>query len=198
MFEQFMSGGWLMVPLGAFSVLALAICINRFWVLATSRVMPADVQGGLTDSFDDSVTATQKQLSPLEEVASVLLGHRDSEPELASAALDDALTNQIHHLEKYLTTLGTIASISPLLGLLGTVLGMIDVFSALNQSGARDPSVFAGGIGEALITTAVGLCIAIPSLICHRHFQRRVDEYALQLERQGKLWFGGLFANKPT
>ena len=194
-----MSGGWLMVPLAAFSVLALAICINRFWVLATGRVMPSALQGALiVEKSDDSALQAQQRVSPLGEVAAVLLGHRESEPELASAALDDALTNQIHGLERYLTTLGTIASISPLLGLLGTVLGMIDVFTALNQSGAREPSVFAGGIGEALITTAVGLCIAIPSLICHRHFQRRVDEYALQLERQGKLWLGELFTNHAT
>ena len=193
MLEHILSGGWLLLPLGLFSVLALAICLNRFWALAINRVLPTQLQHQLTVGLETRDLRQARDPSSLQIVVEAVLTQRETSFEMAGEALDDVLIAEVHKLEKYLTTLGSIASISPLLGLLGTVLGMIDVFYALNQTGSRDPSLFSGGIAQALITTAVGLCIAIPALLCHRHFQRRVDEFALQLEREGKRLMGELF-----
>lgn len=193
MIDHLLSGGWVMLPLVAFSVAALAICINRFWVLTVVRVLPPDLQDALSKKSVPADFGKSSNPSSLEVIALAVISRRTSSPDLAIAALDDALMSEVHRLEKYLTSLGTIASVAPLLGLLGTVLGMIDVFQALNQAGAAAPSVFSGGIGQALITTAVGLTVAIPSLFCHRHFQRRVDEFAQQLEQEGKLLIGQLF-----
>ena len=196
MIEQLISGGWVMVPLAVFSILALAICFNRFWALAYERVFPSSVLATLTSGEPTELTQDDDRPNSLQNLANSILNHREDNPEIAISAMEDALIAEVQSLERYLTTLGTIASISPLLGLLGTVLGMIEVFQALNATGARDPGVFSGGIGEALITTAFGLCIAIPALICHRHFQRRVDEFAQQLEREGRLLIGRLFKSE--
>ena len=196
MIEQLMSGGWVMVPLAVFSVVALAICFNRFWALGSERVFPSMVQEALTGEEPIEIGRVERRASSLQNIAQGVLNHRNDTAEIAVAAMEDVLITEVQWLERYLTTLGTIASISPLLGLLGTVLGMIEVFQALNATGARDPSVFSGGIGEALITTAFGLCIAIPALICHRHFQRRVDEFAQQLEQEGRLLIGRLFRSE--
>ncbi|MYD44359.1 MAG: MotA/TolQ/ExbB proton channel family protein [Gammaproteobacteria bacterium] len=193
MLEQLTSGGWVMVPLVFFSILALAICVNRFWELTIWRVLPPQLQDDLATDPLEINFEYEPDSSSLAFIASAVIARREAGIEMAIAALDDALMSETHRLERYLTSLGTIASVAPLLGLLGTVLGMIDVFQALNQHGARDPAAFSGGIGEALITTAVGLCVAIPSLFCHRHFQRRVDEFAQQLEQEGNLLIGELF-----
>ena len=196
MLEQLINDGWVMVPLGVFSVLALAICFNRFWALAYERVFPSVVQEALASGELAELMRNERQPSSLQKVLTGVLNHRDAGVEIAESALEDVLIAEVQRLERYLTTLGTIASISPLLGLLGTVLGMIEVFQALTATGARDPSMFSGGIGEALITTAFGLSIAIPALICHRHFQRRVDEFAQQLESEGRLLIGRLFKSE--
>lgn len=196
MIEQLMSGGWVMIPLALFSVLALAICFNRFWAFSYERVFPSFIQAALTDAEPIEITRDESRPSSLQNVVTGVLNHREDSVEIAVSAMEDALLVEVQSLERYLTTLGTIASISPLLGLLGTVLGMIEVFQALNATGARDPSVFSGGIGEALVTTAFGLCIAIPALICHRHFQRRVDEFAQQLESEGRILIGRLFKSE--
>lgn len=196
MIEQLMSGGWVMVPLAVFSIVALAICFNRFWALGYERVFPSMVQDALAGEEPIEIATDERRPSSLQNIALGILNHRNDSVEIAVAAMEDVLITEVQWLERYLTTLGTIASISPLLGLLGTVLGMIEVFQALNATGARDPSVFSGGIGEALITTAFGLCIAIPALICHRHFQRRVDEFAQQLEQEGRLLIGRLFTSE--
>ena len=196
MIEQLMSGGWVMLPLAVASVSALAICINRFWALRYEHVFPRLIQEALSTDGSIELTQVQSRPSSLQNIANVVLNHRTDTNEVAVAAMEDVLITEVQRLERYLTTLGTIASISPLLGLLGTVLGMIEVFQALNATGARDPSVFSGGIGEALITTAFGLSIAIPALICHRHFQRRVDEITQQLEQEGRVLIGRLFKSE--
>ena len=195
MIEQLMNGGWVMVPLTVFSVLALAICVNRFWALGYERVFPPSAQAAITGGNYIDLVRSETRPSSLQSIAVGVLHFREDSMEVAISAMEDAVIVEVQQLERYLTTLGTIASISPLLGLLGTVLGMIEVFQVLNATGARDPGMFSGGIGEALITTAFGLCIAIPALICHRHFQRRVDEFAQQLEREGRLLVGRLFSS---
>jgi biopolymer transport protein ExbB len=104
--------------------------------------------------------------------------------EVMKEAMEEAAAQVTHDLERYLTALGVIASISPLLGLLGTVVGMIEVFTALMLEGTGNASVLAGGISQALITTAAGLSVAIPAIMCHRFLQRRVDELVMTMEQE--------------
>jgi biopolymer transport protein ExbB len=101
-----------------------------------------------------------------------------------NSAISQSAAVVIHELERYLSTLGTIAAITPLLGLLGTVIGMIRVFTEIMVQGTGNPNALAGGISEALITTAAGLCVAIPAYACHRLFVRRVDTLVLALEQE--------------
>jgi biopolymer transport protein ExbB len=103
---------------------------------------------------------------------------------MMKTSIEEAGRQVVHELERFLNTLGTIASVTPLLGLLGTVVGMIKVFAAIMIHGVGDPGILAGGISEALITTAAGLTVAIPSLIFHRYFERLVDEYVLNMEEE--------------
>ena len=175
-----------MVPLIIFSVIAFTLCLNRFWALAEERVTPVALQRIIATGVSVEELSRMHGVSPLHAVVSNVVGNLSKSSDAAIASLEDLLVVEVHKLERYLTTLGSIAAISPLIGLLGTVIGMIDVFEALNFTGSRDPEVFSGGIAKALLTTAVGLSIAIPSLILHRHFIRKVDAFAVQLERDGK------------
>ena len=181
-----MTGGVLMVPLTLFSIVAVAICLNRLWALAEERVTPIMLQRAIAEDYSVEQLVRIKGDSPLHAVVRNVVPNLTKGKDSAMESLEDLLVVEIHRLEKYLTTLGSVAAIAPLLGLLGTVIGMIDVFESLNFSGSRDPEVFSGGIAKALLTTAIGLSIAIPSLILHRHFVRKVDAFAIVLEREGK------------
>ena len=109
------------------------------------------------------------------------LNYRHAPREVLKEAIEDSGRHVVHDLGRYLNTLGTIAAISPLLGLLGTVSGMIRAFTAITTQGVGDPTVLAGGISEALITTAAGLAVAIPALIAHRYLRGRIDEHVVQI-----------------
>lgn len=187
--EIISAGGWLMLPILVCSVLALAIGLERLFSLRTSRVLPpglfdstrAALQGGVLGS--DRLTELSAS-SPLGSVFAAGLQHARLGREAAREAMEQAARQVAHELERYLTALGTIASAAPLLGLLGTVVGMIQVFASLLLGGAGNPAALAGGIGQALITTAGGLMVAIPALIGHRLFERRVDALLLAMERE--------------
>ena len=183
------SGGWLMAPILLCSVVALAIGIERGWTLHRSRVIPpsllAEVRRWVHDGVGDAARFSASDAdSPLGQVMAAGTANARRGRSLMKEAMTEAIAAVSHDLERYLTTLGIIASISPLLGLLGTVVGMIRVFSALMLDGAEHPGTLAGGISEALITTAAGLIVAIPSLMLHRFFLRRVDDLVVELERQ--------------
>ena len=183
------SGGWLMVPILLCSVAALAIAIERGWTLHRSRVVPqgllTEVQRWVRDGVGDATRLGELAAgSPLGQVLAVGIANARRGRSQMKEAMTEPVAAVSHDLERYLTSLGIIASISPLLGLLGTVVGMIRVFSALMLDGAGHPEALAGGISEALITTAAGLTVAIPSLMLHRFFLRRVDDLVVQLERQ--------------
>ena len=182
-----------MIPLSLCSLIAFAICVNRFFVLNSTNVLPYEVNSiPLPQLVKNSRDERWQEVSLFVIVRSIM-DTRPANEEEGISALEAVLITEVHRLERFLTTLGTIASIAPLLGLLGTVLGMINVFTSLNVAGAGNASVFSGGIAQALFTTAFGLVIAIPCLIFHRHFQRQVDEYAVQLEREGTLFLRSLF-----
>ena len=183
------SGGWLMVPILLCSIAALAIGIERGWALHGNRVIPqglvAEARRWLQDGAGEMPRLDQLAAgSPLGQVLAAGMANVRRGRSLMKEAMTEAIAVVSHDLERYLTSLGIIASISPLLGLLGTVVGMIQVFSALMLNGAGNPEALAGGISEALITTAAGLTVAIPSLMLHRFFLRRVDDLVVELERQ--------------
>ena len=187
MFEMIQAGGWLMVPLLLSSIFAAAIIGERFWSLQEQRIAPKHLVGQIwqwykSDTLDESHIDALSKSSPLGQVLAAGLVNRHHPRAIMKESVEESGRQVIVVLEKYLTTLGTIAQITPLLGLLGTVIGMIKVFAAITTQGVGNPGVLAGGISEALITTATGLCIAIPSLYFYRHFRARVNLLVLKME----------------
>lgn len=189
MFELITNGGWLMLPIILCSIVAMAIVAERFWSLQRKRILPPELVPQVwkmvkQNTLDEATLRRIKMNSPLGAIlAAGLLNSRRSR-EVMKTSIDEAGRQVVHELEHFLNTLGTIASVTPLLGLLGTVVGMIKVFAAIMIHGVGDPGILAGGISEALITTAAGLTVAIPSLIFHRYFERLVDEYVLNMEEE--------------
>ena len=189
MFEMVQAGGWLMLPILLCSVIALAIVGERFWSLQQKRINPATLvsqvwQWYKSDNLTDQNIEALAKTSPLGRVLAAGLVNRHHPREIMKESIEDTGRQVVVELERYLNTLGTIAAISPLLGLLGTVIGMIKVFAAITTHGVGDPSVLAGGISVALITTAAGLSVAIPSLIFYRYFRGKVDELVIKMEEE--------------
>ena len=189
MFEIIYAGGWLMAPIILCSILALAIIGERFWALRRANVVPAGVGQQVEDwaarhELDRRHIDQLRSGSALGRVLAAALVNRHRSRDLIKEAVEDTGRHVVHELERFLNTLGTIAGISPLLGLLGTVIGMIKVFSAILVHGVGDASQLAGGISEALITTAAGLTVAIPSFFFYRYFKGRVEAYVVNMEEQ--------------
>ncbi|WP_263079985.1 MotA/TolQ/ExbB proton channel family protein [Endozoicomonas sp. Mp262] len=189
MFELVKSGGWLMLPILLCSVMAMAIIVERLWTLRPSRIAPGDTLSQVwqwikNNELDSVKVAGLREESPLGEILAAGITNARSGRDIMKESIEEQAGRVIHELECYLNTLGTIAAITPLLGLLGTVIGMIDVFSVIMVQGTGSAAVLAGGISKALITTAAGLTIAIPSLIFHRYFTRRVDELVVTMEQE--------------
>ena len=189
MLELIQAGGWLMWPIIACSVVAMAIIIERLWMLRTSRVVPEDLVSQVwqlhrRQEINSSRIKSIAEGSPLGRILAAGLTNRFHSKEVMKESIEEVGRQVVHELERYLNTLGTIASISPLLGLLGTVIGMIKVFAAITTAGVGNPAVLAGGISEALITTAAGLSVAIPSLMFHRYLSGRVDFLVIRMEEE--------------
>lgn len=187
MLELIQKGGWLMLPIILCSIGAMGIIAERFWSLQREKILPSDLVPYLwkllkEDKLDKVVLRRIKMSSPLGAILASGLINRQHGREIVKTSIEEAGRQVVHELEHFLNPLGTIASITPLLGLLGTVVGMIKVFAAIMLHGVGDPAILAGGISEALLTTAAGLSVAIPSLIFHRYFERKVDEYVLNME----------------
>ena len=189
MLEIILAGGWLMAPILLCSTLAVAIIIERFWTLRASKVMPEGL-GATVEDWATRHELDQRHLdqlraeSPLGRIYASALVNRKRQREVIKEAVEDTGRHVVHDMERFLNTLGTIAGISPLLGLLGTVIGMIEVFSAIMISGVGDANVLAGGISQALITTAAGLTVAIPSYFFYRFFRGMVAEYVISMEEK--------------
>jgi biopolymer transport protein ExbB len=188
-FELVKAGGLLMWPIIACSVIAMAIVGERLWALRTSRVIPENLVTQIWQLYkkgklDTAQITAIRDSSPLGRVLAAGLINCQHTREVMKEAIEEEGRQVVHELERYLNTLGTIAAITPLLGLLGTVIGMIKVFTAITTAGVGNPSVLAGGISEALITTAAGLSVAIPALIFHRYLSGRVDQLVIGMEAQ--------------
>lgn len=178
-----------MVPILLCSVVAAAISVERLWTLQRSRITPksllAQVWGNVkNDELDPQRMRDLRGSSALGQVLAAGISNARRGREVMKEAMMEAAAQVSHDMERYLTSLGIIASISPLLGLLGTVVGMIKVFSVLMLEGAGNANVLAGGISQALITTAAGLSVAIPALMFHRFFLRRVAELVVTMEQE--------------
>ena len=178
-----------MLPIIACSIVAAAIILERLWTLQASRVLPKDLTAEVwkwvkNDQLDPQHIQALHQGSPLGQVLAAGLVSRHESREIVKERVEDTGRHVVHELERYLNPLGTIAAISPLLGLLGTVIGMVKVFAAITASGVGNPSVLAGGISEALITTAAGLTVAIPSLMGYRYLRGRVDGLVVRMEKE--------------
>ena len=179
----------MMLPILICSVVAMAIVLERFWSLQKRRVTPDNLavqawQWARSGVLDDKRIAALRSESPLGRVLAAGLINREYEREVMKESIEEVGRHVIYELGRYLNTLGTIAAISPLLGLLGTVIGMIKVFAAITNEGIGDATILAGGISEALLTTAAGLSVAIPTLMFHRFFRSRVEGYVVTMEQE--------------
>lgn len=182
-----------MWPLLLCSIIALAIIAERFWSLQKRNVAPADLLQQVLDHekanrVSDDLLKLLVKSSPLGRLFAVGLVNRDHGREIMKEAIEEEGSIVVHELDRYLNTLGTIAAITPLLGLLGTVIGMIQVFTSITPEvmtqGIGDPTVLAAGISKALITTATGLAIGIPALMFHRYFKGKVHALTVAMEQQ--------------
>ena len=189
MFDLITAGGWLMIPIILCSIVALAISIERLLALRADRIVPpgllADVWGLYKGSkLTDERLREIRQASALGTLVVTGLVNARHGREAMKASIQEAAGDVVHQMERYLNTLGTISVITPLLGLLGTVIGMIKVFSQIMVAGTGNANLLAGGISEALLTTAAGLSVAIPALIMHRFFQRKITSLIVAMEQE--------------
>lgn len=185
----FSAGGWLMLPIMASSVAAVAIIFERFWVLRRERIAPSALrQQVVRQALSAPMSSTQlyelEQGSPLGFLFAAGLRNLEFSRDVMKESIEEAAAAVVHELERFLSLLGSIAAITPLLGLLGTVLGMIDVFAVIMEQGAGKAPALAGGISQALVTTAAGLSVAIPAVLFHRFFERRVQDMVVHLEQE--------------
>jgi biopolymer transport protein ExbB len=205
--EIFKLGGWMMAPLVICSIAALAIVLERFWALRTSQVMPADLIPEVyrlhrEGQIDNRTLRALRVGSPLGTILAAALALRAQGRDPMRDAVEHAGRQVVHELERYLNTLGTIASVSPYLGLLGSVLGMMTVFSSFSSAGAQgaiqNPALLAGGVSEILMSTAAGLAVAIPSLIFYRYFRGRITELTVRMEEEAVQLIESLDSKGPT
>jgi biopolymer transport protein ExbB len=187
--ELIKAGGWVMLPILLLAVVATAIVIERFWSLRRKEVLPPGLGEEVREwargrQLDAKHIDVLRRNSPLGEILASALDMRFRPRELIKERVEDVGRHVMHQMEGFMNTLGSIASVSPLLGLLGTVFGMIQMFLKILTTGVGDVNQLAGGIGQALISTAGGLCVAIPAVMFHRYFRGRIAEYVIEMEKQ--------------
>ena len=188
MWEIVRAGGLMMWPIILCSVVAVAIVLERLWTLQERRVLPPELTRRVWQLIEgnqitEPMIHALEQNSPLGKLLAVGLLNRHRPRTLLMERLEDTGRHVVHELERYLNTLGTIAGMAPLLGLLGTVTGIIKAFNAIEAGGAGDPRALSGGIAEALVATAAGLCVAIPSLFAYRYLRGRVERIVIAMEK---------------
>ena len=189
MFEIILSGGVMMIPIILCSIAVIGISIERYWTLSPNKVAPrtllAQVWSWIKSNQVDAAKLRElKQSSPLGKILAAGLSNSRHGRDVMKDSIQEAANSVIHDLERYIGMLGTIANVAPLLGLLGSVFGMIETFNDIMLKGAGDANVLAGGIAVALVATAAGLVVAIPATILHRYFLRRVDSLVVIMEEE--------------
>lgn len=188
MYDYLVKGGVLMVPILLCSVVALAVFFERAWTLRASRNVPRDLVRRAEElvrrgQIEEAMALCRRSRSPLGAVILAALKNAGLGREAVKEAVQEVGRRESAHLERYVGVLGTVANVSPLLGLLGTVSGMIKAFTVISVQGVGNPASLAGGISEALITTAAGLTVAIPAFVAYRYFLGKVDRLVLSLEQ---------------
>ncbi|MFW1664159.1 MULTISPECIES: MotA/TolQ/ExbB proton channel family protein [Acinetobacter] len=201
MWELVKAGGWLMLPLILCSIFTVAISIERFIRLRRSAVLPSALMSSSSHSVDQVIVQLQQnqalQTSPLGRILKVGIENQSMGEQFAKAQMEVTASQEIGYLERNINFLGTMSAVAPLLGLLGTVVGIIESFLVIDIGSSSSPTLMIPGISKALITTAVGMLIAIPALMAYRYFQRLVHEYIAELEQQATLFHAALFF-KPS
>jgi biopolymer transport protein ExbB len=188
-FEFVQSGGVVMVFILLALVATIAIAAERFWALRRKKVIPPALKSQVIDwaknrTLDQAHLEKLAETSPLGAVMAAALRYRNQPREVIVASVEDAGRHTLHEMEKPINWLSVIADVAPLLGLLGTVIGMIKVFASIMENGVGDAGALAGGISQALITTAAGLMVAIPALLLYRYLKSRVEDMTIEMEQQ--------------
>lgn len=188
MFAIIQAAGWPIYPLLLASIIAVALIIERFSTLRRARIVPPGLLESVISDYRQHGVSEQMQRrlelhSPLGRIFAAGLRNVNSSREVMKESIEEAGQAVLHDLERFLTTLGTIASISPLMGLFGTVVGMIEIFGSSTVAGTN-PHQLAHGISVALYNTGLGLLIAIPAMIFYRHFRALVDSFLVDMEQQ--------------
>lgn len=189
MFELIKSGGPVMIPIIILAIIAMAIIVERIWSLRRKEVFPPGLGVEVREwargrELDSKHIDVLRRNSPLGEVLAAALDMRHKPRELMKERVEDVGRHVVHQMERFLNTLGTIAGVAPLMGLLGTVLGIIEMFLTILKTGVGDANQLAGGIGQALVSTAGGLVLAIPALMFYRYFRGLINEYVIDMEKQ--------------
>lgn len=198
MFEILKAGGWLIVPILLCSIVSVAIVAERLWSLQKHKIMPSHLVARIFNWHKNNELTLEnirslRTGSPLGRMLAAGLMSRDANRAPMQQGIEYAWRHEVHELERYLTSLGTIAAITPLLGLFGSVLGLMEVFASMSiqsSQGIGNPQALGAGISQIMIATAAGLLVAIPSLAFYRYFQRRVDELAIGMEQQAQHLLG--------
>ena len=201
--EILMAGGWALLPILICSLVALAIVFERFWSLRRAAVLPPGLGAEVrvwarSVKLDAAHLEALRNGSPLGELFAGALAVRDRPRDIIKERIEDTGRHVVHRMERYLNTLGTIALIGPLLGLLGTVVGLIRMFLSVMAGGIGDPTRMAGGIGEALICTAFGLVVSIPAYVLHRYFRSKVGGYVVAMEKEATALLDDLSAPRTA
>lgn len=203
MFDLLAAGGWVMPVIVLCSVIALGIFIERSVALNPDRIAPPHLLANVwkqlkAGELDAQRLKALRHGSPLGAILAAGLANRSQGLDVMKESIQEAAGHVVHDLERYLNTLGTVAAVAPLLGLLGTVVGMIRVFTEITVQGTGNANALAGGISEALITTAAGLVVAIPALVMHRYFTGKIDTIVVGLEQVSIKLVDALHTGKKT
>jgi biopolymer transport protein ExbB len=187
MYDFVVKGGVLMIPIALCSIIALAIFLERLWSLRRSRVIPRDFLIEIEDlirreKIPEAITRCRKDNSSMANIIVAGIRNFGKRREIVKESIEEIGRREAATLERYINVVGTIAAIAPLLGLLGTVVGMIKAFNVISIQGVGNPSSLAGGISEALITTAAGLVVAIPTFVLYRYLANKADALIVEME----------------
>jgi len=187
MYDLFLKGGILMYPIAFCSIVALGVFLERLWSLRKKKVIPQEFLMEIVDmvakgKIREAITYCKRSDASIAHIAYAGIENYGKRRELIKERMEEVGKREVANLERYINVIGTIAGVAPLLGLLGTVSGMIKSFNVISLQGVADPSSLAGGISEALITTAAGLVVAIPAFVMYRYLRNRVDSLVVEME----------------
>ncbi len=187
MYDLFLKGGILMYPIAFCSIVALGVFLERLWSLRKKKVIPQEFLMEIVDmvakgKIGEAITYCKRSDASIAHIAYAGIENYGKRRELIKERMEEVGKREVANLERYINVIGTIAGVAPLLGLLGTVSGMIKSFNVISLQGVADPGSLAGGISEALITTAAGLVVAIPAFVMYRYLRNRVDSLVVEME----------------